>query len=160
MRAHPRQNPCCCKIWSVPRQLKQGVKSVLPRCCYAFSREFCLRWKNEGSIVVEMLNHLSEGNLSDACFEFYLSLNNIIIFFLLAYLNILNMSISSCIHFCYWTCSCRFCFFTWNLDVTVPHPLRVWSIKFPPCSAKIRSLIRVSAHFGHTAKMEAPMYVS
>ena len=33
-----------------------------------------------GSIVVEMLNQLSEGNLSDACFEFYLSMNIIICF--------------------------------------------------------------------------------
>ena len=27
MLGHPRQN-CCCKIWSLPMQLKQGVKSL------------------------------------------------------------------------------------------------------------------------------------
>ena len=27
IRTHPRQN-CCCKIWSLPMQLKQGVKSL------------------------------------------------------------------------------------------------------------------------------------
>ena len=56
---------CCCKMWLLPRQLKQGVKS-LPGCCYAHSHGSFASAGKINPIVVEMLNQLLEGDLSDA----------------------------------------------------------------------------------------------